>query len=364
MSQIISILPNANASVNVNAMTNEPQPIVFNKVGKSYSEPISVQDAIKDCGADYVVGKEPLIRVSQDVVDAIKRGEDFNLNLTKRNLITSHCATVDTTHNSTLGVVGAEYGCVQNDKAFEFINFIQEVSGQEPIVETCGVLYGGKKIFVSCRLGEDNFLNPDDAVRNYVVFTNSHDGSGAVQAFFTPIRVWCSNTLAFAIKGCKNKVIFKHTKNVNHRLDWEIEENRKKALEVFQKSAQFSDKFITQMLQWKEEVITHEQQKDFAARLFLDNAAYKLYELNNHDAEGVDEISTRAKNQIAALNASIESGIGQQVNRGTKLWLMNGLTTFLQNDSKYRSDEDKLKSIMEGTGAKRVQQAYDLLIAA
>lgn len=354
-------------SVVVNKIGNEPKPIVWQQFGTDFSgKNVNVEDAISEIGANFNVSKQPLIRVPQDVYDAIKNGTPLDaINLSSANLITSHAATVRDDHDFTLGVVGHTYGVVQNSKAFEFIDFIKEVSGEEPIVETAGLLGNGEQLFVTCKLGADSYLNPNDAVKNYVVFTNSHDGSGSIMAFFSPTRVICSNSLVMAIKGCPNKVVFKHSKNVGLRLDWEREENRKKALEVFSKSVKFSKKWMDEMLKLREDVVSDEYKKDFVARLYLNDAAFKLYQQNNRDWDSVEEISTRSKNQANALINSIEYGIGQGENRGTKLWLLNGLTTQIQNGQNWKDGETQFNSvIMGGTESKRIQKAYDLLIAA
>lgn len=353
-------------NVSVNVTETGAKPIVWKQFGQSFDgQNIRVEDAIKEIGADFNVSKQPLIRVPQEVYNAIKDGTPLGeLNLSSANLITSHAATVRDDHDFTLGVVGRDYGVVQNTKAFEFIDFIKEVSGEEPIVETAGLLGNGERLFVSCKLGADTYLNPDDAVKNYVVFTNAHDGSGAVMAFFTPIRVICSNTLALAIRDCPNKVVFKHTKYVEHRLDWEQEENRKKALEVFGKSVKFSEKWMNNMLTLRSQKIDENFKKDFVARMYLNDAAFKLYQQNNRDWDGVDEISTRSKNQANTLINSIEYGVGQEQNKGTKLWLLNGLTTHIQNVQKWKDAETQFNSVISGTEQNRVQKAYQLLMAA
>lgn len=353
-------------NVSVNVTETGAKPIVWQQFGQSFDgQNIRVEDAIKEIGADFNVSKQPLIRIPKDVYDAIKSGTPLGeLNLSAANLITSHAATVRDDHDFTLGVVGRDYGVVQNTKAFEFIDFIKEVSGEEPIVETAGLLGNGERLFVSCKLGADTYLNPDDAVKNYVVFTNAHDGSGAVMAFFTPIRVICSNTLALAIRDCPNKVVFKHTKYVEHRLDWEQEENRKKALEVFGKSVKFSEKWMNNMLTLRSQQIDENFKKDFVAKMYLNDAAFKLYQQNNRDWDGVDEISTRSKNQANTLINSIEYGVGQEQNKGTKLWLLNGLTTHIQNVQKWKDAETQFNSVISGTEQNRVQKAYQLLMAA
>ena len=332
---------------------------------KNFSGKVTIEDAIKEAGLDYKVEAEPLLRVPQSVIDAIMRGEAVDFNPTSRNIITSHKSTFREDNGAVLGVVGRDYGIVDNIKAFEFINFIKEVSGEEPMIETAGAFGNGERRFVSCRLGGDCYLNGnEDAVKNYVVFTNSHDGSGAVMSFFTPVRVICQNTLNMAIRGAANKIVFKHTKNVNHRLDWEIEENRRRALEVFSKSVQFSQKFIDKMLTLKAENLTTEQIRDITHKMYLTPRQFELFTKNNYSVDGIDEISTRTKNQILAFKDALDFGIGQENYRGTKLWMLNGMTTMLQNDRKWKSEEDKFNSIMEGDAAKKTQKMYDLLIAA
>lgn len=350
----------------VSIRPTDAKPVVWAKrtFGDSYTDrpDVTIQDVIQESHLDYNVVKQHLIRVNDQAYESILNGTPMvGLQLSKDDIITSHCATVDERNDKTLGVVGSEYGVVQNSKAFEFIDFIEKVSGVAPKIETAGRLGNGERIFITARLGEDAYLSPGDNIKNYVVFTNSHDGSGAVMAFFTPIRVICQNTLNFAIRECPNKVVFKHTKHVNTRLDWEIEENRKKALEVFSRSVQFSEKFIERMKGLQEEHVDSKFVEDFTAQLIMQPAQFKLYQQANGKMDSVDEISTRTRNSVMALRDSIENGIGQQFDRGTKLWLINGVTTMLHNESKWRNDEGEFNALMEGSGLKKVQKAYDLL---
>jgi hypothetical protein len=90
----------------------------------------------------------------------------------------------------------------------------------------------------------------------------------------------------------------------------------------------------------------------------------RLVKSNNMDVLGVSEIPTRTKNNIISLRDAIESGVGQSKFRGTKLWLYNGLTTYLGNDTNYKSEEDKMDSlILGGSSTKKVQLGYDYLMA-
>lgn len=344
-------------------MPTEAKPVAFKLFGHNYADKdVTLQDVIQDAKLDYNVSKQHLIRINDEAYNAIQNGNPMlGLQLTKENIITSHCATVDDSTGHTLGVVGSEYGIVQNTKAFDFINFIEEVSGVTPKIETAGKLGRGERIFITAKLGEDAYLSPKDNVNNYVVFTNSHNGSGAVMAFFTPIRVICQNSLNMAIHNAQNKVVFKHTKHVNTRLDWEIAANRQKALEVFSKSVKFSEEFINRMKMLQNEKVDSTYVNDFTAQLLLQPAQFKLYLQADRNLEAVDEISTRARNQVTALRNSIENGVGQNFDRGTKLWLINGVTTMLHNEAKWKNGEAEFDAMMDGSAQKKVQKAYDLL---
>lgn len=347
-------------------MPTEAKPVAFKLFGHNYADKdVTLQDVIQDAKLDYNVSKQHLIRINDEAYNAIQNGNPMlGLQLTKENIITSHCATVDDSTGHTLGVVGSEYGIVQNTKAFDFINFIEEVSGVTPKIETAGKLGRGERIFITAKLGEDAYLSPKDNVNNYVVFTNSHNGSGAVMAFFTPIRVICQNSLNMAIHNAQNKVVFKHTKHVNTRLDWEIAANRQKALEVFSKSVKFSEEFINRMKMLQNEKVDSTYVNDFTAQLLLQPAQFKLYLQADRNLEAVDEISTRARNQVTALRNSIENGVGQNFDRGTKLWLINGVTTMLHNEAKWKNGEAEFDAMMDGSAQKKVQKAYDLLTKA
>lgn len=378
MAQIINI-ENTNAVENGNNATSvqpqptraarptEAKPVSWNLFGEQCEKGTTIHDVFADTESAnniaYNVSAKPLLRVTQDVIDAIKAGQPFDWQPTAQDIITSHKATMRDDNLFGLGVVGKDYNVVQNQAAFDFIDMIGEVSGNEPNITAYGALGHGERMFITATIGEDSFIDKDDAIRNYVVFTNAHDGSGSVMAFFTPIRVICQNTLNMAIRECPNKVVFKHTKNVDKRLDWQIAANREKAFEVFSKGVKFSEAFKERMLFLKSQDVTTEDVQLFTAQMCLNKAQIKLWEQAGRNVDKVDEIATKTKNGMLALSDAIENGIGQQQHRGTKLWLLNGLTTLLHNESKYKDGEAEFKSLMEGGGLKKVEKAYQLLAA-
>lgn len=344
---------------------------------KSFQTPVTINEAIEAVGANYNVTKQSLLRVPDEVIQAILNGDDNFVKLSNLfsadNIIESHMATVIEENDKTIGVVGNKYGVVQNSKAFEFIDLM--TSGaigkeQTPVIETAGILNDGARMYVTAKMPGKFMIDGDDSngIDDYILFTNTHDGSGAVMALFTPIRVICQNTLNAAIRGAVNKVAFKHTLNVGDKLEFSKEENMRYIMGILGKHKQFKDEFLKQMYDLKSQTISDKDALLFATHVMSGNNAkenIRLLTHNNMNIMGVDEISTRTKNQIISLRDAIESGVGQSQFRGTKLWLYNGLTTYMNNTRTYKSDEDKMDSIMLGGDSnKKVQLGYDYLIAA
>lgn len=343
---------------------------------KSFKDmPVTINEAIEAIGGNYTVKKQPLLRVDDAVVNAIINNDkdfDFSKYLNKDSIVETHCATIIEENNHFIATTGSGYGVVQNGKAFEFIDLM--TSGtlgaeQTPIIETAGILDDGARLYVTAKMPNKFFIDGDDenGIDDYILFTNTHDGSGAVMALFTPIRVICQNTLNAAIRGAVNKVSFKHTARVGERLEFTKEENMKHILGILGKHKQFSEEFVAQMYNLKSQSITDTDATMFATYVMSGaNASehMRLVKSNNMDVFGVSEIPTRTKNNIISLRDAIESGVGQSKFRGTKLWLYNGLTTYLGNDANYKSEEDKMDSlILGGSSTKKVQLGYDYLMA-
>lgn len=332
----------------------------FNNTEK---EVLPINEVIERAKCNYEVAKQPLVKVTPQMIEAIKNGQPIE-GLTMKDIISSHCATSRQDTNETLGIVGSDYGVVQNAKAFEFIDFLQSESGADSIIETAGALGNGERIYVSCKLG-DCFIDDakKDMVNNYVIFTTSHDGSGAVKIYFTDIRVVCQNTLQVSMcrDHSSDKLVYKHTKYVGERL----EEMPRIAARFIERTKVFNADFVARMKRLASEKVDGDYIRDFAVRMYVPNdKLFKSYIDNNRNLDGVDEISTRAKNQIEKLQQSIDFGIGQDMYRGSKLWLLNGVTTLLHNDTVYKSEEDEFTSLMVGNGYKKLELANRLLEVA
>ena len=117
--------------------------------------------------------------------------------------------------NDILGVVGERYVPLQNEDLFEFGDLMLDGGGRW---ETAGSIKGGRQVFGSIALERETVLDPSgvgDKVNTYLLVNTSHDGSVAIQASITPVRVVCANTLNLALgrgnRGVKQTFKIRHT---------------------------------------------------------------------------------------------------------------------------------------------------------
>jgi phage/plasmid-like protein (TIGR03299 family) len=125
-----------------------------------------------------------------------------------------------------LGVVGERYHVLQNEDLFSFGDNILDGGGRW---ETAGSIRGGRVVFGSLALERETVLDPNgvaDKVKTYLLINTSHDGSIAIQASITPVRVVCANTLNLALggvgrkrnKGIKQSFKIRHTQTANGKV--------------------------------------------------------------------------------------------------------------------------------------------------
>ena len=120
------------------------------------------------------------------------------------------------TQTDVLGVVGERYHVLQNEDLFSFGDNILDGGGRW---ETAGSLKGGRVVFGSLALERETVLDPNgvaDVVKTYLLINTSHDGSIAIQASITPIRVVCANTLNLALNRTRKRDGVKQSFKIRH----------------------------------------------------------------------------------------------------------------------------------------------------
>lgn len=128
--------------------------------------------------------------------------------------VPNNFANVKSDDGQVLGVVGKRYQIVQNVDAFKFTD---SLLGEGVTYETAGSLNDNKTIWLLAKL-PDKYTILGEKVDPYIVFTNTHDGSGAVKVAMTPVRVVCQNTLNMALSSAKRTWSARHVGSIDAKL--------------------------------------------------------------------------------------------------------------------------------------------------
>lgn len=325
--------------------------------------PMTVQEAIKACNADYEVKMHPLAVLDDEVLKAIEESRDIPADMLLPRIVQNMRATLRQDTQETLGVVSKSYGLVQNIDAFKFVDTLCSGGDGTPVIESAGVLGRGEKVFITAKFPEPIVLNSkrDDLLDMYVVFTTSHNGLGSVWCVVTPIRVVCNNTLQLALKNNIGRISFKHTANVMKRIDLVNEENAEWAYKTLGIYETYRNGLIQAYEHLRDIRVSERQLDEILAQLaFSDQKAVEAFE-GTHDLDH-ELIKTRGRNIFLGLKESVECGIGQDIiEAGSGQWVINGITTYYQNAAMYLNDESKFLSMMEGRVYNKVNKAYQLV---
>ena len=178
---------------------------------------------------------------------------DWNDNSNAQFVIRTNPFNAET---DVLATVGARYKVIQNEDLFSFADNLLD-GDSRCAWESAGSLKKGKVVFGSLTVPREMVLDPqgaNDKTKLYLIVWTSHDGSVAVQAAITPVRVVCQNTLNLAMRNAKQSFKIRHTQSAEGRIQVAREtlgltfgyfdEFEKQAQELFKQSItdkQFSD---------------------------------------------------------------------------------------------------------------------------
>lgn len=149
-------------------------------LGTRVESAVCSAEALKVSGLDWNVIQQPIMTSSGATIPGYK-------------------ANIRDTDDKILGVVSDRYRVVQNSEAFAFTDALL---GEGVKYETAGSLQEGKKIWLLAKL-PDKYIIEGEQIEPYLVFSSSHDGSGAIKVAMTPVRVVCQNTLNIALSTAK-----------------------------------------------------------------------------------------------------------------------------------------------------------------
>jgi phage/plasmid-like protein (TIGR03299 family) len=300
-------------------------------LGTVLDSPPTVAEALRLAGLDWSVYTSPLHARLQT-----PEGGFFD------SLVASRAVVRGDSHE-VLGVVGAGYQPLQNTQALAW--FDPWLASGKVTLETAGSLRGGRIVWALARIVSDPIVvNGDDVVNKYVLIAHGHDGTFAIRAGLTPIRVVCRNTLGFALAaGDKSGSIFRlsHRSGVVERM-----------AEVAQAIGRMDERLNEQGDAYRKMAGTDVVGGDERMVAFM-GAVYE------QTTEAVRK--GRRLDQVSELFAS---GQGQDLRgaHGTYWGLWNAVTEF-ETHHAGRTAEGRAHSTAFGTGRDVIRRGFDVALS-
>ena len=164
-------------------------------LGTRVMEAPDSRDALIAAGLDWNVVQEPIYTAENALINGYK-------------------ANVRDSDRRVLGVVTDRYKVVQNQEAFAFTD---ELLGQGVRYETAGSLQDGRNVWLLAHMPHEYIIS-GERISPYLLFSNTHDGSGAIKVALTPIRVVCNNTLNLALRTAQRSWSMIHTGDIKSKM--------------------------------------------------------------------------------------------------------------------------------------------------
>lgn len=292
-------------------------------LGTMVAEAPNSKDALRLAGLNWKVLQEPVYTENEELIQGYK-------------------ANVRDTDRKVLGVVTDRYKVIQNEEAFAFTDTLL---GEGVRYETAGSLQEGRRVWMLARLPRE-FIIGGERISPYMVFSNTHDGSGAVKTALTPIRVVCNNTLNLALRTAKRSWSMIHTGDISEK----IEEAKNTLL--------LADEYMTALGQEFENLrkikLSEKQVLDYIKILLPMEENYSLLQ-----KRGVEKL--RADMKMRYFDAPDLKDVG---NNGYRF--VNAVSDFATHSTPRRKTANYKENIFARTadGNPMIDRAYQLVKAA
>jgi phage/plasmid-like protein (TIGR03299 family) len=232
--------------------------------------------------------------------------------------IPGYQAAVRVYDGKVVGVNQGRYNIIQNRTAFGFAKDILDMD--EGRIETAGTLNGGSNAWFLLQLPGEIRIGGDESevILPYLLISNSFDGSSALTAAVTDVRVVCANTLALSINGNPRLYKVRHTDSHEGKLA--------QAREALQIAWKYTEALETEMNGLLAQPISDEDFERFLVKLLPDpkqgdqakeNVASKRFAIG-----GIYKFSDNLQNvkgtRYGALQSVAEWHDHHTVNRGSQ----------------------------------------------
>ena len=324
-----------------NAFVAFQQP-AWHGLGEVFTEALTSRQALERGGLDFDVIKLPNIHILPNGEEIVSDNSFF---------------TCRTDVNKVLGSrLGKDYEVLQNVEALNVVDEILQ-SGTATI-ETAGAINEGKKSFICLKVVKDITVGGSDVIKQYILIANSHDGSMAITAMPTNIRVVCNNTLSAALAEKGSAIKIRHTLNAADRLS-----EAAKILNLINRNTAINCDTYNAM---KAIAISKEDLMNYFGNLFFSPVEIAALQ-GGASVKDTKVISTRKMNIITDVAAFAANGVGQSValngRDGLNMWYAYNAVTGYITGKKFSSVDDRANSMLFGSAASKIQEAGVLALA-
>jgi len=272
----------------------------------------SVHEALDAAGLNWRVEKIPA-GYDDGNGNFVAAGQKFHL--TRRS---------DT--GAILGQVGNQYSVFQNEAAFEFADGLLGYGAE---FHAAGAYNGGANVFLIAKLPEGIKVRGEEDMDLYLDMLNTHNGSGAISWYATPIRRQCTNQTRLMIAKAVSSAKIRHTATANERMA--------QVAETLKLVDQYKESLEAGIVQLQEMEMNLEEVTNF---------------LNEwSDSERV------VKNVLETYETSA------LVPRGNAWGVTNAITeTLLHNPARRTGGESRFASMLDGPNQRAVERATRMLV--
>lgn len=272
----------------------------------------NVDEACVAAGLNWTVEKIPA-GYNGENGEFVAAGSKFNL--TQRS---------DT--GAILGQVGNQYTVFQNQEAFAFADALLDYGAE---FQAAGAYNGGANVFLIAKLPEGISVRGEEDMDLYLDMMNTHNGSGAISWYATPIRRNCTNQTRLMIAKAVSSAKIRHTSTANERVA--------QVAETLQLVSSYKSELETGITQ-------------------LQDVELNLEEVTNFLNEW-SESERVVRNVLETYNTS------ELVPRGNGWGVINAITeTQLHNPARRTAGESRFASALDGPNQRSVERASRMLL--
>jgi phage/plasmid-like protein (TIGR03299 family) len=211
--------------------------VPWHRLGTPMSGLQTAEDMLRAAEADYTVVLTGVAAVDTDGQVIMTTNE---AGLMVPLMIDDSRATVRINNDGTydsLSTVGTRFVVQQNsDCLLKALDIVGATRG-DAVVDTCGVLNGGREFFASIDMG-GLVIDPtgiNDKIERYLLVRNGHDGKTPITYANTSIRAVCKNTVNAGMKSALRVFTARHTRNQDSAIN--------EAQKVLELSTAWADEF-------------------------------------------------------------------------------------------------------------------------